>query len=124
MSAVQHSDEHRVTVLARGFREELSHVSAVPLWSMPAGEAGDVLVLLTQVRSQVDALQMRVLRHAETVGTGSDAGATSTSWWATPDAYDACGGAPHRAVSRPCSSGTRTLRALWPAVTCAPTRRG
>jgi hypothetical protein len=83
MSAVQHSEEHRVTALARGFREELSHVSTTPLWSMTADEAGDVLVLLTQVRSQLDALQMRVLRHAETVGTGSYVGATATSWWAS-----------------------------------------
>ena len=82
MSAVQHSEEHRVTALARGLREELSHVSTTPLWSMAADEAGDVLVLLAQVRSQLDALQMRVLRHAETVGTGADVGATATSWWA------------------------------------------
>jgi hypothetical protein len=50
---------------------------------MPAADAGDALVLLTQARSQLDELLMRVLRHAETVGTGSESGATSaTSWWA------------------------------------------
>lgn len=98
MSAVQHSDEHRVTALVRGFREELGQVSAVSLWSMPAAEAGDVLVLLTQVRSQLDALQMRVLRHASSVEVGSDAGARS--------------------------SGTRRSPPLWLVGTSAPTRRG
>ena len=83
MSALQHPTEHRVTALARRCREELTAVAEAPLWSMSESDAGDALVLLTQVRSQVDALQMRVLRHAETVGTGSDAGATSTSWWAS-----------------------------------------
>ena len=83
MSALQHSQEHRVTALARRLREELTSVAGSPLWSMSAAEAGDALVLLTQARSQLDALSMRVLRHAETVGTGSDVGATSaTNWWA------------------------------------------
>jgi hypothetical protein len=82
MSAVQHSDEHRVTALVRGLREELGQVATVPLWSMPAAEAGDVLVLLTQVRSQLDALQMRVLRHASSLEVGSYAGATTPGWWA------------------------------------------
>ncbi len=82
MSAVQHSGEHRVTALVRGFREDLIQVSALPLWSMPAAEVSDALVLLTQARSQLDALQMRVLRHASTIEVGSDAGATTASWWA------------------------------------------
>ena len=82
MSALQHSEEHGVTALARRLREELASVAEAPLWSMTAADAGDALVLLTQARSQLEALSMRVLRHAETVGTGSDVGATSaTNWW-------------------------------------------
>jgi hypothetical protein len=50
---------------------------------MSAGEAGDALVMLTRARAQLDELLMRVLRHASTVGTGLETGATSTtSWWA------------------------------------------
>lgn len=83
MSAFQHSHEHRVAAVARRCREELGAVVEVPLWSLSAGEAGDALVMLTQVRAQLDELVMRVLRHASTVGTGLEAGATSTtSWWA------------------------------------------
>ncbi|MCW2738974.1 DUF222 domain-containing protein [Nocardioides sp.] len=83
MSALQHSPEHRVTSLARRCREELGAVAEAPLWSLSAAEAGDALVMLTQARAQLEDLLMRVLRHAETVETGLDAGATSTaSWWA------------------------------------------
>ena len=83
MSALQHSEPHRVTALARQLREDLTSVSAASLWSMTAVDAGDALVLLTQARSQLDSLLMRVLRHADTVGTGSEEGATSaTNWWA------------------------------------------
>jgi hypothetical protein len=83
MSSLQHSEPHRVNALARQLREGLTSVSEAPLWSMTAVDAGDALVQLTQARSQLDSLLMRVLRHAETVGTGSEAGATSaTNWWA------------------------------------------
>ena len=82
MSALQHSEPHRVTALARRLREELTADAGAPMWSMTAAEAGDALVLLTQARSQLDSLLMEVLRHAETVGTGSESGATSaTNWW-------------------------------------------
>ena len=54
MSALQYSEQHRVTALARRLREELTSVAEAPLWSMSAAEAGDALVLLTQARSQLD----------------------------------------------------------------------
>lgn len=83
MSALQHSPEHRVTALARRSREELSAVAEVPLWSLSAAEAADVLVMLTQARAQLDELLMRVLACASTVESGLDTGATSTTnWWA------------------------------------------
>jgi hypothetical protein len=82
MSALQHSEQHRVTALARRLREELTSVAGAPLWSMTAADAGDALVLLTQVRGQLDELLMRVLRHAQSVETGLESGATSTTnWW-------------------------------------------
>jgi hypothetical protein len=83
MSVVQHSEEHRVTSVARGLCSELSLVSGTPLWSMSAADAGDALVLLSQARSQLDALVMRVLGQASVVGTGSDEGLTVASWWAS-----------------------------------------
>ena len=83
MSALQHSEEHRVAAQVRQVREDLTSVAGTPLWSMTAAEAADALVLLTQARSQLDSLLMQVLRHGETVGTGLDSGATSaTNWWA------------------------------------------
>lgn len=82
MTALQHPDQHRVVDLARRLRSELGDVSEAPLWSMSAADAGDALVLLTQARSQLDELLMRVLRHAESVRTGSEVGATTTTWWA------------------------------------------
>ena len=83
MSALPHSHEHRVAALARRCREQLGVVAEAPLWSLSADEAGDTVVLLTQARAQLDELLMRVLRHAETVETGHDTGATSTTnWWA------------------------------------------
>lgn len=83
MSALQHSEPHRVSDLAWQLREGPTSVAEAPLWSMTAAEAGDALVLLTQARSQLDSLLMRVLRHAQTVETGLDSGATTTtSWWA------------------------------------------
>ena len=72
-----------MTAFAAGWREELGGLAEAPLWSLSAVEAGDTLVMLTQVRSQLDDLLMRVLHHADTVETGLDTGATSTTdWWA------------------------------------------
>lgn len=82
MTALPHPEQHPVTDLARRVRAELGEIADAPLWSMTAAEAGEALVLLTQARSQLDPLLMRVLRHADSVGTGSDEGATTTSWWA------------------------------------------
>jgi hypothetical protein len=83
MSALQHPPEHQVAALARQVGEELSGLAEAPLWSMSAVEAGSTLLVLTEVRGQLDELVMRVLRHASSVGTGLDLGASSTtSWWA------------------------------------------
>ncbi|NYE38555.1 hypothetical protein F4692_003705 [Nocardioides cavernae] len=82
MTALPHSEQHRVIDLARRLCAELAEVADVPLWSMTAADAGDALVLLTRARSQLDGLLMRVLRHAESSRTGADVGATTTSWWA------------------------------------------
>ena len=80
--SLQHPPEHRVAALARRCREELGEVAEAPLWSMTAAEAGDTLVMLTQARAQLEELLMRVLRHAATVETGLESGATSTTnWW-------------------------------------------
>ena len=83
MTALPHSHQHRIAALATRCREELAAVAETPLWSLSAVEAGEVLVDLTRARAQLDELLMRVLRHGETVDTGSDTGATSTTnWWA------------------------------------------
>lgn len=83
MTALPYSHQHQVAAFASRCREELAAVADVPLWSMSASEAGEVLVELTRARAQLDELLMRVLRHAETVETGLDTGATSTTtWWA------------------------------------------
>ena len=83
MSSIHHSQEHQVEAFARRCREDLGALAEAPLWALSAAEAGDTLVMLTQARGQLDELLMRVLRHASTVETGLDTGATSTTnWWA------------------------------------------
>jgi Domain of unknown function (DUF222) len=82
MTALQHSDLHPVPALGHWLHDELASLAGAPLWSMTAAETADALLLLTQARSQLDELLMRVLRHAESVGVGSDLGATTVNWWA------------------------------------------
>lgn len=82
MTALPHPEQHRGADLARRMCAELGEVVDTLLWSMGAAEAADALVLLTQAQSQLDELLMRVLRHADSVGAGSDDGATTTNWWA------------------------------------------
>lgn len=82
MTALQHTDQHPVPALGHWLRDELASLAGAPLWSMTAAEAAGALLLLTQARSQLDELLLRVLRHAESVGVGSDLGATTVNWWA------------------------------------------
>ncbi|QIK74357.1 HNH endonuclease signature motif containing protein [Nocardioides piscis] len=82
MTALPHSFDHQVAAAARRCADAVESVAEVPLWSMGSGEAGETLVVLTRARAQLDELLMRVLRHGETVDTGLDTGAVSTtSWW-------------------------------------------
>ena len=82
MTAIAHWDDHHVVALSRLLEVDLASVIDRPMWSMSAKDAEAALLSLTRVRSQLDALLMRVLRQAEAVGAGMDTGATSTtSWW-------------------------------------------
>ncbi|QIK74644.1 HNH endonuclease signature motif containing protein [Nocardioides piscis] len=82
MTALPHSFDHQVAAAARRCVDAVESVAATPLWSMSSGEAGETLVVLTRARAQLDELLMRVLRHGETVETGLETGAVSTtSWW-------------------------------------------
>jgi hypothetical protein len=68
---------------ARALVEQLEELAGATVWSMSTAQAEDALVTLTQVRSRLDALTMKVLRHAETVDAGLDGDAvTTTAWWA------------------------------------------
>ena len=74
---------HPVAAAVARVETELSQAAGVPVWSMAAEEAGEVLKALTRARAQADALLLRVLRQAESVETGLETGATSTTnWWA------------------------------------------
>ncbi|QIK74996.1 HNH endonuclease signature motif containing protein [Nocardioides piscis] len=82
MTALPHSFDHQVAAAARRCAEAVESVSDAPLWSMGSGEVGETLLVLTRARAQLDELLMRVLRHGETVETGLETGAVSTtSWW-------------------------------------------
>lgn len=82
MTATAHPDEHHVVAFAKWLEADLAALAERPMWSMSTRDAEDALVSLTRVRGQLDALLVRVLRQAETVGAGLDTGATSTtSWW-------------------------------------------
>jgi hypothetical protein len=48
MTTLPHSDQHRVTALARQMREGLASVARTPLWSMTGADAAHALVLLTR----------------------------------------------------------------------------
>jgi hypothetical protein len=83
MSTLPVPGPHPVAAAVARIEDELASLSQTPLWSMPATEAGDALVALTRARARLEELQMRVLAHADTAGTGLDQGASSTpSWWA------------------------------------------
>jgi len=74
---------HRVAAFVASARAGAGELSEVSLWSMGAAEAASTLVELTRLRSQVAELELRVVRHAQTVEVGLDRGATSTTnWWA------------------------------------------
>jgi hypothetical protein len=82
MTAIPHFDDHRVVAFAKSLEADLAALGERPLWSMSTPDAEDALVSLTRARGQLDALLMRVLRQAESVGAGLDTGATSTvNWW-------------------------------------------
>jgi hypothetical protein len=82
MTALPHSPSHPVARAAHRWCDELGDAAGTPVWSMSPVEAGETLVALTRARAQLDALLMGVLSHAETVGTGSESGATSAvNWW-------------------------------------------
>ncbi len=82
MTAIAHFDDHDVVAFARWLEADLATLSERPLWSMSTQQSEQALLSLTRVRGQVDALLMRVLRQAETVGAGMGTGATSTTnWW-------------------------------------------
>ena len=81
---------------------------------MTAAEAGDTLVMLTQARAQLDELLMRVLRHAATVETGLDTGATThDELVGTRHADDPGRGAPHRPAGGVRSSVTTPSGRRW-----------
>ena len=82
MTAIAHWDDHHVVAFARWLETDLPGLIERPMWSMTTQDAEQALLSLTRVRSQLDALLLRVLRQAETVGAGMGTGATSTtSWW-------------------------------------------
>jgi len=73
---------HPVESALLGVRD-LEGVGEVPLWSVDDETARRLLVLATQVGSQLAELKARVAAHAETVEAGQATGATSTAnWWA------------------------------------------
>lgn len=83
MTTLPLSSGHPVAAAAARLESELSAVAEIALWSMTAAEAGATLQGLTRAKARMDELLLRVLRNAETVGTGLDTGATTTAnWWA------------------------------------------
>jgi len=74
---------HPVESALLGARTLIEGVGDVPLWSVDDKTARRLLVLATEVGSQLAELEARVAAHAATVEAGERAGATSTaSWWA------------------------------------------
>jgi len=74
---------HPVESALLGVRTLIEGVGEVPLWSVEDEAARRLLVLATEIGSQLAELEARVAAHADTVEAGQGAGATSTAnWWA------------------------------------------
>ena len=83
MTTLLHPRDHHVVDGVRALDEELAALVHAPVWSMSATDAEDTLVILARVRSRLDALTLRVLRHAQAVDAGTDGdAATTVAWWA------------------------------------------
>ena len=75
--------DHQVVEGARALVAELTELMGATVWAMSTAQAETALLTLTEARSRLDALTMKVLRHAETVDAGLDGDAvTTTAWWA------------------------------------------
>ena len=72
---------HRVTEATAQMRAAIDSVRGAPVWSMTAAESAATLVELTRLEAQVAELKARVAVHADFLGVGSEAGATSTANW-------------------------------------------
>jgi len=72
---------HPVTETVARVREDVRAVAQTPVWSMPPGELGEVLVSVTHLAAQVAQLQMRLLAQAEPSGVGQEVGATAAANW-------------------------------------------
>ena len=72
---------HPVTETVAWVREDVRAVAETPVWSMPPGELGEVLVAVTRLAAQVAQLLMRLLVQAERSGVGQEVGARSAANW-------------------------------------------
>ena len=80
----QHVDRgHPISSALAQLKSALAAVQESPAWSMGGAATREALLDLTQVRSQLEGLEVRVAAHAHRTGAADAVGATSVaSWWA------------------------------------------
>src|SRR4051794_17918579 len=78
------ADQHRVTRLVTGVRDQLGQVSGVPLYSMDADETTATIADVLRAEAQLAELKTRLVNHAETLDLPGHAGGASTGELAGP----------------------------------------
>ena len=82
MTAQAHPS-HRVSRAVTAIHALLDDISDVSLWSMGTDETAHTLTEITRAASRVAEPEARIASHADAVGVGERAGATSiANWWA------------------------------------------
>ncbi|GEP39393.1 HNH endonuclease [Nocardioides psychrotolerans] len=83
-STGQHVDRgHPISVGLEHLKTRLALLAQAPVWSMHDAEVRQAVLDLTEVASQVAALEITLLAHAQRTGAADEVGATSVAaWWA------------------------------------------
>src|SRR3954454_953355 len=80
-TASDDTGRHPVTSTIAAVTQLLGEVADLGLWTLPAAETEANLSALAQLRHQVTELELRHAPHADRLGAGAGAAAT-TSYWA------------------------------------------
>lgn len=72
---------HPIAVAVARLRATAGGVAEQAAWSLSGAQTRDLLSEVGRLDAQVAELEARLLAHAETIGAGTETGATSTATW-------------------------------------------